>query len=114
MIEVRNLVKCHGPLRVLDGVSLAVRRGEVAVVVARAWPMKPEACGSDERPGALAPRRAGEVRRVIAERAAAGQTRVVVTHAMGFARRVAHTVHVMHAGRVVESGPPAQVFDAPR
>ncbi len=33
MIEVRNLVKNHGPLRVLDGVSLSVRRGEVATII---------------------------------------------------------------------------------
>jgi polar amino acid transport system ATP-binding protein len=39
---------------------------------------------------------------------------VVVTHAMNFARHVAHTVHVMHAGVIAESGPPGQVFDAPQ
>src|SRR6476469_10208135 len=33
MIEVRNLVKSHGPLRVLDGVTLSVERGEVAAVI---------------------------------------------------------------------------------
>jgi ABC-type polar amino acid transport system ATPase subunit len=234
MIEVRNLVKCHGPLRVLDGVSLSVRPGEVAVVVgpsgggkstllrcingletfqegeiqvgevvfragpigreeertlhevrrrvgmvfqqfhlfphlsvlrnvmsgpmfvlgkpqeeaeeaarrllervgmlekadarpeelsggqqqrvaiARALAMKPEAILFDEPTSALDPRMAGEVLKVIAELAGAGQTMVVVTHAIGFARRVAHTVHVMHSGRIVESGPPAQVIDAPR
>ena len=38
---------------------------------------------------------------------------IIVTHALGFARRVADTVHVMHAGRVAESGPPGQIFDAP-
>jgi ABC-type polar amino acid transport system ATPase subunit len=233
VIEVRNLIKNHGPLRVLDGVSLQVRRGEVAVVVgpsgggkstllrcvnglerfhdgevqidevvfraglmardgertlremrrrvgmvfqqfhlfphlsvlqnvmsgplhvlgtprreaedaarslltrvgllekadarpeelsggqqqrvaiARTLAMKPEAILFDEPTSALDPRMAGEVLRVIAELASAGQTMIVVTHAMGFARRVAHTVHVMHAGRVVESGPPSQVFETP-
>jgi ABC-type glutathione transport system ATPase component len=39
---------------------------------------------------------------------------VVVTHAMGFARRAARRVHVFHAGRVIESGPPEQVLDHPR
>ena len=39
---------------------------------------------------------------------------IVVTHAMRFARQVAHTVYVMDAGRVAESGPPEQVFSAPR
>jgi ABC-type polar amino acid transport system ATPase subunit len=84
------------------------------VAIARALAMKPEAILFDEPTSALDPRMAGEVLKVIAELAKAGQTMVVVTHAMGFARRVAHTVHVMHAGRVVESGPPDQVFDAPR
>jgi len=50
----------------------------------------------------------------MADLARSGQTMVVVTHAMGFARNVAHTVHVMHAGRIAESGPPAQIFDHPR
>jgi ABC-type polar amino acid transport system ATPase subunit len=68
--------------------------------------MEPEAILFDEPTSALDPRMAGEVLRVIAELADAGQTMVVVTHAMGFARRVADTVHVMHGGRVVESGPP--------
>jgi ABC-type polar amino acid transport system ATPase subunit len=232
MIEVRGLVKNHGPLRVLDGVSLSVRRGEVAVVVgpsgggkstllrcvngletfeagevqvdetclkaggrtgtgtlrrlrqrvgmvfqqfhlfphlsvlenvlagpcyalgrhrdectdearqllervgladkidarpeqlsggqqqrvaiARALAVHPEAILFDEPTSALDPRMAGEVLRVIADLAAAGQTMVIVTHAMGFARRVAHTVHVMHEGCIAESGPPGQVFEAPR
>jgi ABC-type polar amino acid transport system ATPase subunit len=230
MIEVRNLVKNHGELRVLDGVSLKVRRGEVAVIVgpsgggkstllrcingletfqsgevqvdevrfragpigrdeervlremrrrvgmvfqqfhlfphlnvlknvmsgplhvlgrpieeaeetarklldrvglrekeqsrpedlsggqqqrvaiARALAMKPEAILFDEPTSALDPRMAGEVLKVIAELAGSGQTMIVVTHAMGFARRVGHSLHVMHAGRVVESGAPEVVF----
>jgi polar amino acid transport system ATP-binding protein len=232
MIEVRDLVKNHGPLRVLDGVSLSVRRGEVAVLIgpsgggkstllrcingletfqqgevrvdeiilrpgeggakhdglprlrrrvgmvfqqfhlfphlrvldnvlsgplwvlrqprpeaeetarhllgrvglaekidawpehlsggqqqrvaiARALAMKPEAILFDEPTSALDPRMAGEVLRVIADLAESGQTMVVVTHAMSFARRVAHTVHVMHEGRIAESGPPARIFEQP-
>ena len=50
---------------------------------------------------------------VIADLAASGQTMVVVTHAMSFARRVAHTVHVVHDGRIAESGPPGQIFGQP-
>jgi ABC-type multidrug transport system ATPase subunit len=53
---------------------------------------------------------AAEVIAVIADLAKSGQTMIVVTHAMGFARHVAHTVHVMHAGRVAESGPPDRVY----
>jgi polar amino acid transport system ATP-binding protein len=38
---------------------------------------------------------------------------IVVTHAMQFARRVAHTVHVFGEGRIIESGPPSQIFEHP-
>ena len=234
MIEVRDLVKSHGPLRVLDGVSLAVKRGEVATVIgpsgggkstllrcvngldsfeagricvdgltlapggaagnpkalllrlrrkvgmvfqqfnlfpnmtvlenvlsgprfvlgqsvseaepravellrrvglgeklqarpaqlsggqqqrvaiARALAVNPEAILFDEPTSALDPKMAGEVLAVIADLASQGQTMVVVTHAMDFARRVAHTVYLMHAGKVAEHGPPGQIFQAPR
>jgi polar amino acid transport system ATP-binding protein len=43
-----------------------------------------------------------------------GQTMLVVTHSMGFARRAAHAVFVIAEGRIVESGPPGDVLDAPR
>ena len=84
------------------------------VAIARALAMKPDAILFDEPTSALDPRMAGEVIAVMADLARSGQTMVVVTHAMGFARNVAHTVHVMHAGKIAESGPPAQIFDHPR
>jgi polar amino acid transport system ATP-binding protein len=56
----------------------------------------------------------GEVLSVISDLAKTGQTMLVVTHAMAFAKKVATEVHVMCDGLIVESGPPAQVFDAPR
>ena len=56
---------------------------------------------------------ADEVLAVITDLARSGQTMIVVTHAMGFARRVAHTLHVMHAGKVLESGPPERLFTEP-
>jgi ABC-type polar amino acid transport system ATPase subunit len=84
------------------------------VAIARALAMKPEAILFDEPTSALDPRMAAEVISVIADLAKSGQTMIVVTHAMGFARNVSHTVHVMHGGRVAESGPPQQIFEAPR
>ena len=234
MIEVHNLVKNHGPLRVLDGVSLSVRRGEVATIVgpsgggkstllrcingldtfdagevqvdqirlhpgvdryelgdtlrelrrrvgmvfqqfhlfphmnvlenvlagplhvlgrsraeseaearelldrvgladkltaspdqlsggqqqrvaiARTLAMHPEAILFDEPTSALDPRMAAEVISVITDLAQSGQTMIVVTHAMHFARNVSHTIHVMHAGRIAESGPPDAIFDSPQ
>ena len=84
------------------------------VAIARALAMKPEAILFDEPTSALDPRMAAEVMSVITDLARSGQTMIVVTHAMGFARNVAHSVHVMHAGRVAESGPPEQIFENPR
>lgn len=84
------------------------------VAIARTLAMEPEAILFDEPTSALDPRMTGEVMSVIADLASSGQTMMVVTHAMSFARNVAHTVHVMLAGRVAESGPPDQIFDAPQ
>jgi ABC-type polar amino acid transport system ATPase subunit len=84
------------------------------VAIARALAMKPEAILFDEPTSALDPRMANEVISVITDLARSGQTMIVVTHAMNFARNVSHTVHVMHAGRVAESGPPSQIFESPR
>src|SRR5262249_55046211 len=84
------------------------------VAIARALAMKPEALLFDEPTSALDPRMAAEVLRVIADLARTGQTMVVVSHAMEFARRVAHTVHFMHQGRIAESGSPTQIFARPQ
>jgi ABC-type polar amino acid transport system ATPase subunit len=84
------------------------------VAIARALAMKPEAILFDEPTSALDPRMAAEVISVISDLANSGQTMIVVTHAMGFARNVSHTVHVMHGGRVAESGPAGQIFENPR
>jgi ABC-type polar amino acid transport system ATPase subunit len=84
------------------------------VAIARALAVNPEVILFDEPTSALDPRMAGEVLRVMEDLARAGQTMIVVTHAMNFARRAATTVHVMHEGTIAESGPPAQVFEAPQ
>jgi ABC-type polar amino acid transport system ATPase subunit len=84
------------------------------VAIARALAMKPEVMLFDEPTSALDPRMAGEVESVIADLAASGQTMIVVTHSLRLARRAAHTLHVFESGRVLESGPAQQVFDAPR
>lgn len=83
------------------------------VAIARALAVRPEAILFDEPTSALDPRMAHEVISVITDLARSGQTMVVVTHAMGFARKVSHTIHVMCNGRIVESGPPEKVLDAP-
>jgi ABC-type histidine transport system ATPase subunit len=75
--------------------------------------MRPEAILFDEPTSALDPVMAAEVLNVMADLARQGQTMVVVTHSMAFARNVATSVHVFAEGRVVESGPPAPLFACP-
>jgi polar amino acid transport system ATP-binding protein len=84
------------------------------VAIARVLAMQPRAILFDEPTSALDPRMTGEVLAVLADLAKTGQTMIVVTHAMNFARRAAHQVHVFESGRVLESGPPAQIFENPR
>ena len=84
------------------------------VAIARALAMSPDAILFDEPTSALDPRMTAEVISVMADLASSGQTMIVVTHALGFARSVAHTVHVLHQGRIAESGPPQQIFEAPQ
>jgi ABC-type polar amino acid transport system ATPase subunit len=84
------------------------------VAIARALAMQPRAMLFDEPTSALDPRMTAEVLEVMSDLAAEGQTMIVVTHAMSFARRVAKTVHVFHEGTVAESGPPQQIFENPQ
>jgi polar amino acid transport system ATP-binding protein len=84
------------------------------VAIACALAMEPAVMLFDEPTSALDPRLIGEVLAVVADLAAAGQTMVVVTHEMAFARRVAHRVVVLAEGRVVESGTAEEVLDRPR
>jgi ABC-type polar amino acid transport system ATPase subunit len=83
------------------------------VAIARALAMEPQAILFDEPTSALDPRMTTEVLAVMSDLAGDGLTMVVVTHAMQFARRVAHTVHVFGEGRIIESGPPSQIFEDP-
>jgi polar amino acid transport system ATP-binding protein len=84
------------------------------VAIARALAMEPQVILFDEPTSALDPRMTAEVLSVMTDLAADGLTMVVVSHAMQFARRVAQTVHVFGEGRVIESGPPDQIFEDPR
>ena len=82
--------------------------------IARALAMEPKVLLFDEPTSALDPEMVGEVLDVIQKLARTGVTLVVVTHEMGFARRVANRVVFMDAGRIVEVGPPNSIFDAPQ
>jgi L-cystine transport system ATP-binding protein len=84
------------------------------VAIARALAMEPEVLLLDEPTAALDPELTQEVLATLRALAAAGQTMVVVTHEMGFARHVATQVAVFDAGKVVETGRPDDLFTRPR
>jgi polar amino acid transport system ATP-binding protein len=83
------------------------------VAIARALAMEPDVMLFDEPTSALDPETIGEVLNVMKRLADDGMTMLVVTHEMTFARRVADWVVVFDHGRVVEEGPPTQIFDSP-
>ncbi|WP_298290269.1 amino acid ABC transporter ATP-binding protein [Thiomonas sp.] len=80
------------------------------VAIARALAMDPVAMLFDEPTSALDPEMVGEVLDVMVQLAEEGMTMMVVTHEMGFARRVSHRVVFMDAGAIVEDCPTAEFF----
>jgi len=82
------------------------------VAIARALAMQPKIMLFDEPTSALDPEMINEVLDVMTDLAKEGMTMMVVTHEMGFARRVAHRVVFMDAGRVVEEATPEAFFAA--
>jgi ABC-type polar amino acid transport system ATPase subunit len=84
------------------------------VAIARALAMEPKVLLFDEPTSALDPEMVGEVLDVMQKLARTGVTMVIVTHEMGFARRVADRVIFMEAGRVIEQAPPETFFTQPR
>ena len=84
------------------------------VAIARSLAMEPRLMLFDEITSALDPELIGEVLKVLEELAERGMTMILVTHEMGFARRVADRVVFMHQGTVWESGLPEQIFNDPQ
>jgi polar amino acid transport system ATP-binding protein len=76
--------------------------------------MEPSVMLCDEITSALDPELVGEVLKVVETLADEGMTLMMVTHEMNFARKVSDRVVFMHAGRIHEMGPPAEVFGAPK
>ena len=83
------------------------------VAIARSLAMRPEVMLFDEVTGALDPETVKEVLNTIRELANEGMTCILVTHEMRFARELADTVYFTDGGVIVESGPPARLFDHP-
>jgi len=111
-------------MRLLERVGLAAHArkfpGELSggqqqrVAIARALAMDPIAMLFDEPTSALDPEMINEVLDVMVALAKEGMTMMVVTHEMGFARRVAHRVVFMDKGEIVEDAPTAEFFGKPR
>jgi glutamate/aspartate transport system ATP-binding protein len=84
------------------------------VATARALALDPQAILFDEPTSALDPEMIHEVPQVMTELAADGMSMVVVTHEMGFARRVADRIVFMDAGEIVEDVPTEEFFSTPK
>jgi polar amino acid transport system ATP-binding protein len=107
--------------RLLAKVGLAGKEGaypdqlsggqQQRVAIARALALRPEILLLDEVTSALDPELVGEVLDTIRSLAADGMTMLIVSHEMGFVREVSSKVVMMDLGRLVEEGPPAQIFD---
>ena len=84
------------------------------VAIARSLAMRPEVMLFDEVTAALDPETVKEVLNAIKQLAREGMTCILVTHEMRFARELAHEVIFTDGGKIVESAPPAELFDRPK
>jgi polar amino acid transport system ATP-binding protein len=84
------------------------------VAIIRALAMKPQIMLFDEITSALDPELVGEVLDVLRDLRKQGMTMVLATHEMGFARELADKVCFLDAGRILEQGPPEELFSAPK
>ncbi|WP_136525998.1 amino acid ABC transporter ATP-binding protein [Geomonas ferrireducens] len=126
------LVQAHGyakeaadgyAMELLDRFQLASHAGkrpyelsggqQQRVAIVRAVAIKPRFLLFDEPTSALDPEMTAEVLDLIAELRAQGRELIIVTHEMGFAKRVADHGIFLGAGRIVEEGPAAELFDTP-
>ena len=111
-------------MELLERVGLADRAGaypiqlsggqKQRVAIVRALAMEPDVMLFDEPTSALDPEMVGEVLDVMKKLAKAGMTMVVVTHEMGFAKEVGNRVIFMDEGKILEEGPPDQIFNNPQ
>ena len=84
------------------------------IAIVRALAMEPDVLLFDEPTSALDPEMVGEVLQVISDLARDGITMVVVTHEMGFARKVGTRVLFMDGGQITEQGTPEEIFEHPQ
>ena len=84
------------------------------IAIVRALAMEPDVLLFDEPTSALDPEMVGEVLQVISDLVRDGITMVVVTHEMGFARKVGTRVLFMDGGQIAEQGTPEEIFEHPQ
>jgi polar amino acid transport system ATP-binding protein len=82
--------------------------------IVRALAMQPKLMLLDEITSALDPQLVSDVLALVRELAESGMTMILATHEMGFAREVSNKVCFLDAGRILEEGPPEQIFSDPR
>ncbi|MCP4998771.1 MAG: amino acid ABC transporter ATP-binding protein [Hyphomicrobiales bacterium] len=126
-IKIKGRPKAHveaKAIELLDLVGLSEKRDaypdqlsggqQQRVAIARALALEPEILLLDEVTSALDPELVNEVLDTIRRLAREGMTMILVSHEMSFVREVSSKVIFMDDGKVVESGPPAEIFDTPK
>ena len=115
MAEARVLLDRVGLLDKADAYPAELSGGQKQrIAIARALAMKPRLLLFDEPTSALDPELVAGVLDTIRMLAEEGRTMLIVTHEMKFAARLASTIHFVAGGVLEESGPPAQIFEAPK
>ncbi len=113
--QARRLLERVGLSEKFDAMPDQLSGGQQQrVAIARALAMEPAVLLCDEITSALDPELVGEVLRVVETLADEGMTLLMVTHEMGFARKVSDRVVFMHQGRVHEVGPADRLFGDPQ
>ena len=111
----RNLLRKVGIIEKAEEYPAFLSGGQQQrVAIARALAMQPKVMLFDEPTSALDPETIKEMLDVMHGLAREGMTMVIASHEMGFARAAAHRVAFMDQGRIIEVGPPDQMFDYPR
>ena len=111
-------------IKLLERVGLAEKADEYPsklsggqkqrIAIVRALAMEPDVMLFDEPTSALDPEMVGEVLKVMQDLASTGITMVVVTHEMGFAKKVGTRVLFIDDGQILEDGTPEQIFERPQ
>lgn len=113
--EIETLFKKFGLADRMDNYPDQLSGGQQQrVAIVRALAMRPEVMLFDEITSALDPQLVGEVLDVLLLLKQQGMTMILATHEMGFARMAADKVCFLKDGKIIEEGPPSNLFDAPQ